>query len=140
MLLGLLLSSTVGIMHIHSTPSARDGRNLFLASYSSYSSSSTACSKKNHQSAIPPSPPPTQCGRGTSAELDFGCRILGSFGVVLIGGGGVRIRIGPLHSDKVSAIIMVSIIFMMNVVDTHLMSTNDTRAVQMYTENVYTYV
>ena len=84
-----------------------------------------------------PFPPPTQCGRGTSAELDFGCRILGSFGVVLIGGGGVRIRIGPLHSDKVSAIIMVSIIYMIYVVDTHLMSTNDTCSTNVYRECIY---
>lgn len=87
-----------------------------------------------------PFPPQPNAGAGHLPNLTLGRRILGSFGVVLIGGGGVRIRIGPLHSDKVSAIIMVSIIFMMNVVDTHLMSTNDTRAVQMYTENVYTYV
>ena len=45
----------------------------------------------------------------------------------------MRIRIGPLHSDIVSAIIMVSIILMINVVITHLMSTNDTCSVNVYT-------
>ena len=84
-----------------------------------------------------PFPPQPNAGAGHLPNLTLGRRILGSFGVVLIGGGGVRIRIGPLHSDKVSVIIMVSIIYMIHVVDTHLMSTNDTCSTNVYRECIY---